>query len=72
MKCSCGRFVTPQSLIVSKDYHLEEKLCFHCLSESLKVPYQELLDRYMGYYKCRTCLQDESRREQRKKWLGLG
>ncbi|ALA07145.1 hypothetical protein SECTIM467_15 [Brevibacillus phage SecTim467] len=72
MKCSCGRFVTQQAKALATIYEAQGDKCIHCLSESLSVPYQELLDRYMGIYDCRTCAQDKKKEELRRRLLGLG
>jgi hypothetical protein len=72
LKCACGRFITQQAKVLAKIYETQEGKCIHCLSETLNVPYQELLDRYMGIYDCRTCAQDKKKEELRRKLLGLG
>ncbi len=71
MKCECGRYLTKQSKSLSEVYEVEAK-CIHCLSEVVNVTYQELIDRYMGIYDCRTCAQNKKRDEIRRKLLGLG
>jgi hypothetical protein len=70
MKCDCGRYLTQQSKVVAKMYEADETLCIVCLSESLNVPYQELIDRYMGIYECRPCAKDKQKAELRRKLLG--
>lgn len=72
LKCHCGRFVTQQAKVLAHVYKAEDGRCIHCLSDVLDVPYQELMDRYMGIYECRPCAQDQKKAEIRRKLLGLG
>lgn len=72
MKCACGRFVTQQAKVLANVYETEGNKCIHCLSATLDVPYQELMDRYMGIYECRPCAQDKKKEELRRKLLGFG
>lgn len=72
MKCICGRFITQQAKVLAEIYGQQEVKCIHCLSEIVNVPYQELVDRYMGIYECRPCAQDKKKQELRRKLLGLG
>jgi hypothetical protein len=72
LKCLCGRFITQQAKALAKIYGTDGGRCIHCLAENLNVPYQELLDRYMGIYECRSCAQDNRKKELRRKLLGLG
>lgn len=72
MKCGCGRFVTQQARAVAKIYNTEGGKCIHCLADNLNVPYQELIDRYMGIYDCRDCSKNKKKEELRRRLLGLG
>ena len=72
LKCGCGRFITQNAKALATIYETEGSKCIHCLSDTLNVPYQELVDRYMGIYECRPCAQDKKKAEIRRKLLGLG
>lgn len=71
MKCNCGSYITQQARIVAKMYKVEIHHCIYCLSEKLEVPYEELLDRYMGIYECRECTKNKKKVELRRKLLGI-
>lgn len=72
VKCMCGRFITQQARVLARVYQTPSEKCIHCLSEVLCIPYEELLNQYMGIYDCRPCAQDKKKEELRRKLLGLG
>ncbi len=72
MKCDCRRYVTQQARMLLKIYKSKENVCIYCLAEQNHVCYSELLDKYMGIYDCRSCIQDKNKERLRRRLLGLG